>query len=187
MFSLTSRLQAVSNASLTAVSALSVLIAVVSIVQLYLGGAWGIAESDILAVKAVALVKNSRSFGGLAGTPKENSRISFDLAADLSPLFNWNTKQVFVALTAEYDGKKPGHHNKVTYWDKILLLKEDAQLNLKNVRAKYSVWDVEKSFRGRNATLKLEWNVQPWVGPLLYGETAPATTFEFARAKAGKK
>ena len=28
--------------------------------------------------------------------------ITFDLQADLNPLFNWNVKQLFLYLTAEY-------------------------------------------------------------------------------------
>lgn len=33
-------------------------------------------------------------------------QVSFDLDADFTRLFNWNTKQVFVSLTAQYDTKK---------------------------------------------------------------------------------
>ena len=29
--------------------------------------------------------------------------ITFDLQADLNPLFNWNVKQLFLYLTAEYE------------------------------------------------------------------------------------
>ena len=29
--------------------------------------------------------------------------LTFDLQADLNPLFNWNAKQLFVFLTAEYE------------------------------------------------------------------------------------
>lgn len=50
-------------------------------------------------------MKFSRRFGSVGGKPKENSKLIFDLESDLTPLFNWNTKQVFVYLTAEYPGK----------------------------------------------------------------------------------
>lgn len=50
-------------------------------------------------------MKFSRRYGSPSGKPKENSKIVFDLDADLTSLFNWNTKQVFVYLTAEYPGK----------------------------------------------------------------------------------
>lgn len=189
MFSLSTRAQGVANTTVSAVSAISVIVAILSVIQLYFSGAWSIATTDISGIKAQALLKSSRSFGAEAGRPRENSKISFDLSADLTPLFNWNTKQVFVYLTAEYDGKSAGSGSTVTYWDKIINDKKDAVLNMKNVKSKYSVWDVEKSFRGRNATLKLQWNVQPWVGPLTFGETTTLvpSSFKFALVKEKSK
>lgn len=50
-------------------------------------------------------MKFSRRFGSVGGKPKENTKLIFDIESDLTPLFNWNTKQVFVYLTAEYPGK----------------------------------------------------------------------------------
>jgi signal peptidase complex subunit 3 len=32
--------------------------------------------------------------------------LNFDLTADLEPLFNWNVKQLFLYLTAEYETKE---------------------------------------------------------------------------------
>ncbi|OBA23045.1 signal peptidase 22 kDa subunit [Metschnikowia bicuspidata var. bicuspidata NRRL YB-4993] len=186
MFSLASRVQALSNTTLTAVSLISAIVAIISVAQLYFAGAWSLDGTNISHVKALALLKNLRSFGAEPGSAKENAKIKFDLDADLSPLFNWNTKQVFVYLTAEYDGANSGE-NKVTFWDKIITNKEDANLSLKSVSSKYSVWDVEPSFRERSARLKLEWNVQPWVGPLLYGQTEAEQSFQFAAAKKPKK
>ena len=110
---------------------------------------------------------------------RSNVKISFDLNTDLSDLWNWNTKQVFAYLTVEYPGKSNGSSNKVTFWDKIIRNKKDAKLSLKGQRGKYSVWDVEKGFRGRNATVKLEWNIQPYIGPLIYGETSNVGFLEF--------
>lgn len=107
----------------------------------------------------------------MGGKPKENSKLVFDLETDLTPLFNWNTKQVFIYLTAEYPGATEGSTNTVTYWDKIIPSKDKAVLNLKNERSKYSVWDVESSFNNKEAIVKLQWNIQPWVGPLVFGET----------------
>lgn len=187
MFNLLTRGQAVANQALTASMIVGAAVAFISIVQLYFGGAWSINSTAINNVQAFALIKNSRAFGAGNGKPKENSKITFDLDADLTPLFNWNTKQVFVYLTAEYPGKTDGAANKVTYWDKIITTPKDAKIAVKNARAKYSVWDVEKSFRGRNATLRLEWNVQPWIGPLLFGATDTETTFQFAQKQPKKE
>lgn len=186
MFNLVARGQAVANQALTASLVASAIIALVSIVQLYLGGAWSIDTTAISNINASASLKNSRMYGS-SGKPKENSKISFDLDADLLSLFNWNTKQVFVYLTAEYPGKTDDSSNKVTYWDKIITNAKDAKIAVRNAKSKYSVWDVEKSFRGRNATLRLEWNVQPWVGPLLFGLTETETTFQFAEKEPKNK
>lgn len=105
----------------------------------------------------------------------------------MTPLFNWNTKQIFVYLTAEYPGKSEGSSNKVTYWDKIITSKEKANLTIANERSKYSVWDVEESFRNREAIVKLEWNIQPYVGPLVYGSTTGETLVTFPNPSEEKK
>ncbi|PVH13594.1 uncharacterized protein CXQ87_001702 [Candidozyma duobushaemuli] len=175
MFSLLSRGQAVVNQSLTASAVAAALVVFLSILQLFKDDVWSIDTSSISNIKANASLKNSFAYGAVGGKPKENSKIQFDLDADLTSLFNWNTKQVFVYLTAEYEGKTDKASNK------------DAVLHLKNQRSKYSVWDVERSFRGRDATLRLEWNIQPWVGPLLYGSTTTESTFTFPEVKKPKK
>ncbi|KAJ9105380.1 hypothetical protein QFC21_001749 [Naganishia friedmannii] len=47
--------------------------------------------------------------------------VRFDLEADLSPLFeSWNTKQLYVSLTADYNNTKEGSSNSVVIWDKII-------------------------------------------------------------------
>lgn len=180
MFNLVTRFQQVSNQALTAASVASGIVVVLTLIQLVLSSVWSIDTTSIQNIKSTALLRNSFNYGSINRKPKENSKISFDLDADLTPLFNWNTKQVFVYLTAEYPGKSDGSLNKVTYWDKIITSKDDAILHLKNQKSKYSVWDVEKSFRRREATVKLEWNIQPYVGPLIFGETSNEGSFLFA-------
>lgn len=40
------------------------------------------------------------------GTPKSHfAKVNFDLDVDFTPVFNWNTKQVFVTVVAEYESK----------------------------------------------------------------------------------
>lgn len=178
MFNLITRFQTVVSNALTSSVIIIVLIAASSFVQLLISDAWS-TGSLIENIRPQMLIKRSFNYGAVNRKPKENSRIVFDLDADLTPLFNWNTKQVFVYLTAEYPGKSNQSSNKVTYWDKIITRKDEKVLHLKNMKSHYSVWDVEKSFRGRDAQVKLEWNIQPYVGPLLYGETDAISKFQF--------
>lgn len=185
MFNLVTRFQTIGNQLLTTSMVVLAIVVVITFAQLYLDNAWGL-ETSISSIKPTTNIKYSFNYGSVNRKPKENSRLQFDLDADLTPLFNWNTKQIFVYLTAEYDGKSEGSSNRVTYWDKIITSKDDAVLSLKGAKAKYSVWDVEKSFRGREANVRLEWNVQPYIGPLVYGETGNAV-FQFAEPKEKKE
>ncbi|KAH3667805.1 hypothetical protein WICMUC_005205 [Wickerhamomyces mucosus] len=178
MFSIYQRGQYIVNFSLTLVGLISLFIVASSWAQLYTNNVFSI-DSSISNVTPTANIKFSRRFGSSGGKPKENTKLIFDLDTDLTPLWNWNTKQVFIYLTVEYPGKKPESSNKVVYWDKIITDKNGANLTLSNELSKYSVWDVEESFRNREATVKLEWNIQPYVGPLVYGATLGKSEFIF--------
>lgn len=186
MFNISNRFQYAANQALSSAIIVSTFIIIASIAQLVINNVWSLDTTSISNIKTQTLLKKSFNYGSLNRKPKENSRIQFDLVTDLRPLFNWNTKQVFVYLTAEYPGKKDGSSNKVTYWDKIIQSKDDAVLDLSRMKSKYSVWDVEESFREREAVLRLEWNIQPWIGPLLFGLTTANSTFTFAKIKEAK-
>ena len=54
--------------------------------------------------------------------------LTFDLQADLTPLFNWNVKQLFLYLTAEYE-TQANVVNQVVLWDKIIQRGENAVLD----------------------------------------------------------
>ena len=43
---------------------------------------------------------------GVSGDKNDLGVLRFDLSADMSPVFNWNVKQLFVYLIAEYTSKK---------------------------------------------------------------------------------
>ena len=180
MFNLVTRAQAAANLALTSSIVITSVVIVLTLLQLYKDNVWSLNTTSITNIRPTASIKQSFHYGSLNRKPKENAKIQFDLSSDLTPLFNWNTKQIFIYLTAEYPGKSEGSSNKVTFWDKIITNKEDANLTLTNQRGKYSVWDVEKSFRGRNATGRLEWNIQPYVGPLIFGSTEGFGEFQFA-------
>lgn len=179
MFSLAQRFQTVSNQVVTYACIIAAFVALSSWLQLAHSDAFSI-PAAINNVKPSVNVRTSRYYGSQNGKPKQNSRIVFDIDADLSPLFNWNTKQIFVYLTAEYSGSGSRDTlSEVTYWDKIITERDDAHLYLRDAKSKYSVWDLEEKFDDREAVFKLKWNIQPWVGPLIYGETDGNRTVTF--------
>jgi signal peptidase complex subunit 3 len=105
------------------------------------------------------------------------------LDADLSSLFNWNTKQVFAYLVADYKTSKYVAHpapptcadkqesNSVTFWDRIMNNPEEAKLQIYSGSQKYPFTDITGSFRNFNATYTLRWNVVPWVGIMQWGQS----------------
>ncbi|CDO76064.1 hypothetical protein BN946_scf184696.g16 [Trametes cinnabarina] len=100
--------------------------------------------------------------------------VHFNATADLSPLFNWNTKQLFLWVSAEYENKR-GVKNEVVIWDRIVRRKEDARLSILG-RNKYAFRELSASFKGAApAHYTLKYNVMPYVGVLTYGEAARTT------------
>lgn len=188
MFNILQRGQSVLNFSLTLVGFLSAFVVFSSWFLYFVNDSFN-TPSLISNLGSSANIKFSRRFGSVGGKAKENNKLIFDLETDLTPLFNWNTKQVFIYLTAEYPGNGIDSVNKVTYWDKIIKSKDQAKLNLTNERSKYSVWDIEQNFENKDAIIKLEWNIQPWVGPLVYGSTTGdgSLTFPSPSEKVEKK
>ncbi len=92
--------------------------------------------------------------------------LTFDMKADLEPLFNWNVKQLFLYLTAEYETKN-NRVNQVVLWDKIVKRGEDAFINVKSMNTKYYFWDDGNGLKNhKNVTLTLNWNIIPNAGTL---------------------
>ena len=61
--------------------------------------------------------------------------INFDLKADLSPLFNWNVKALYLYLTAEYITKE-NSLNEMVLWDKIVMNGEKMNLDMKSAKVR---------------------------------------------------
>ncbi|KFW71838.1 Signal peptidase complex subunit 3, partial [Pygoscelis adeliae] len=124
------------------------------------------------------LRKNVEDFTG----PRERSDlgfITFDITADIlngknglqTFIFDWNVKQLFLYLSAEYSTKNNAL-NQVVLWDKIMLRGDNPRLFLKDMKSKYFFFDDGNGLKGnRNVTLTLSWNVVPNAGilPLVTG------------------
>ncbi|KAG8977333.1 hypothetical protein FRC05_001731 [Tulasnella sp. 425] len=119
---------------------------------------------------------------GYYGRVHDTVDLNFNVTADLSPIFHWNTKQLFVYITADYDhdsaakGGRKIIDNRVVIWDRIIRDKESAKLNLVKQRAKYPLRDYSKSWdNALPAHYTLHYDVMPYVGILTSG-TAGQTT-----------
>ena len=105
--------------------------------------------------------------------------LNFDLEADFTKAFDWNTKQLFLYLTAHY--KTPANAiNQVVLWDHILLRQPEAKLSLKNHNVKYYFWDDGHGLKNNpNVTLTLSMNVIPNAGMLPIFTVPTTHTFTF--------
>ncbi|KAK4189658.1 hypothetical protein QBC35DRAFT_492649 [Podospora australis] len=130
---------------------------------------------------------------------EEYAIIKFSLDADLSSLFTWNTKQLFVYVTAEWPSAgSQNATNSAVIWDSIITapssdhlatigpialkkLKKSAggkpidpsrgKLSLKNQRPKYQITHPSGQLASQeDVQLKLHYNVQPWVGILTWNQ-----------------
>ena len=96
-----------------------------------------LAPSNINTVKVV--VKHVPDYSA-SREKNDLGFLTFDLHADLTPLFNWNVKQLFLYLTAEYE--TPNNVvNQVVLWDKIVKRGENALLDYRSMNTKYYFWD----------------------------------------------
>ncbi|KAJ8583316.1 signal peptidase 22 kDa subunit [Rhizopogon salebrosus TDB-379] len=162
MHSIYSRVNGVSGLWSTCITVLLVAIALSSF--LFNAGPKG--DLDIVSLKVFH--SKTRRY------PYKNEEISFvkfNISTDFTPLFNWNTKQLFVYLEAEYTSAL-GVNNTVILWDRIVRRKEDAKIDIVQ-KDKYRLRDLSGSFRDVHPVqYSLRYNVMPYVGMLSYGEAA---------------
>ncbi|EEH33266.1 hypothetical protein PAAG_04319 [Paracoccidioides lutzii Pb01] len=141
---------------------------------------------------------------------EEYAQIKFDLDADLTSLFNWNTKQLFVYVLASYPTSSSSANitTESIIWDTIIPATESPYsipalsrrlfpskkskfsrsskntstskksqkpglIRLRNQKPKYQITDISGRLASReNAQLVVAWNVQPWIGVLMWSPSS---------------
>jgi len=119
---------------------------------------------DIKYNKTLQLVNVPASRFYTAG---DEALLTFDLKADFRPLWNWNTKQLFVYITCEYETPH-NPFNQVVIWDRIITEKELSNLNLENEFPEYPLIDPQSHLRARRINLTVSYNEIPITGLLLW-------------------
>jgi len=163
-----------------------------------------IACSDLIAPRTPSASVSVKDVQVVKGRPhyystkkEEYAIIKFSLSADLSTLFTWNTKQIFVYVSASWPNSTSSELvNEAVIWDTIITnpsadhlqnigpaamkkLVRSAKgksvdpsrgkLELKNQKAKYQITaPTGKLAETDNVVLKVHYNVQPWVGILTW-------------------
>ncbi|KAH8917155.1 signal peptidase 22 kDa subunit, partial [Atractiella rhizophila] len=122
--------------------------------------------------------------------------ITYDLSADLTPLWDWNTKQVFVYLYADYsspstsssattsNGNGKGKKDRVVIWDRIVRRKRDGRIRISGGKNKYGLKDPSDRFeRNTTAVFKLGYDVMPYTGLLQSGTAAESVEVVFPSSR----
>lgn len=102
-------------------------------------------------------------------SPNDVAQVLLDIKGDFTPLFDWNTKQLFLYVVASYE--TDDHPvNEVVLWDKIILRGDNPVIDITSIAPEYYLMDSGSGLRGNNVTLELVWNVIPFAAgdlPLL--------------------
>ncbi|KAF9978239.1 hypothetical protein BGZ73_003243 [Actinomortierella ambigua] len=101
-----------------------------------------------------------------------------EVDADLSSLFHWNTKQLFIYAVAEYS-TKTHPKNQIVIWDSKIRDPRDAVLIKKRISNKYGIIDVNRKWTDIKANVSLHWNIIPYVGFMTYGQAPVSNSISF--------
>jgi signal peptidase complex subunit 3 len=93
--------------------------------------------------------------------------VFFDFNADLTSLWHWNVKQLFVYLVVSYDSPT-STRNELTLWDRIVVTKSDAKFDVQR-SVEYFFDDKSFDLRGVKVHAELRYQVMSHTGYAPYG------------------
>ncbi|VDD95059.1 unnamed protein product [Enterobius vermicularis] len=107
------------------------------------------------------------------------AKMDLSVQVDLSRIFNWNVKQIFLYLVAEYS-TPTNRVNQVVLWDKIVRRQDWQSVREIHVVPKYYLMDDGNHLLNHpNTTLVLRWNVVPNAGYLALAQGEGQYTIKF--------
>ncbi|KAK9875895.1 hypothetical protein WA026_009682 [Henosepilachna vigintioctopunctata] len=109
-----------------------------------------------------------------------HQHLFFNLRTDLTHLFGWNVEHLVISLTAVYE--TTDSLEQIILWNRIILRREDANLDLQAEPSEYSLMGHGKEglIRGpKNVTLYLSCNIIPSVGNVPTIIAQDSHSFEF--------
>jgi hypothetical protein len=94
------------------------------------------------------------------------AEFQFNLKADISDLFNWNTNVIFLSVVCEFE-TEDRLRNQIVVWDQRIMreMTEFYHLDLKNEWVEYYLTDVKKSLKGKKVNVFLRWEQMTTIGP----------------------
>lgn len=125
------------------------------------------------------MVKKLTDHNYMNGRENDLGLLRFDLKADFEDCFDWNVKQLFIYMTADYE-TPDNKFNQIVLWDHIINRGDFAKVNLKYAPPKYYMWDDGLGLKGnQNVTLSISMNIIPNAGLLRTAKSPYTHTFAF--------
>ncbi|KAL7667415.1 hypothetical protein ACOME3_010769 [Neoechinorhynchus agilis] len=113
---------------------------------------------------AAERVKLHRSRDYASFSEGDLADIVFNLEANMTGLYNWNVKQLFLWIMATYK-TSDNPINEVFLWDSIMLKENAEPIGLKSEVQKYFFYDVGHGLKGNpEVNLSFNWHLIPHVG-----------------------
>ena len=101
---------------------------------------------------------------GIKRAKFERAELTFGVDVDLRDEFHWNTKQLFVWLSADYVGKQNKVVHRASLWDSLVIKKSQAQFELAAKVPEYRLIDPDLDLRDNQVNFTLYWDIHPWIG-----------------------
>ena len=97
----------------------------------------------------------------------ETCVFTFDLKADLRSLKNWNVKQLFLYISAEFNNATDSQQSENILWDAIIEnSKSNFDLTFTKRNLKYALRDVYKKLKGQKVKISVHAEIMPIVGKI---------------------
>ena len=94
----------------------------------------------------------------------ERAELTFSVDVDLRDEFHWNTKQLFVWMSADYRGKKSNVVHRASLWDSLVITKSQALFEMEMKMPEYRLIDPDLDLRDNRVNFTLHWDIHPWIG-----------------------
>ncbi|KAI1291962.1 Signal peptidase complex subunit 3 [Halotydeus destructor] len=137
--------------------------------------------SNLMDVKITSVKKVVKNVADYSAGREKNDLgfLTFNMEADFTNVFDWNTKQLFLYMTAHYTTAN-NVVNQVVLWDHIIERGQEPKVSLKNYHTKYYFWDDGNGLKANeNVTLTLSANIIPNAGILPVHTAAVRHSFAF--------
>lgn len=111
---------------------------------------------------------------------RERAWVAVNLTANLQDSFTWNTRQIYLWLTAEYKTER-NQLNQAVFWNWIIESKEDAYIRIPRLTHTHpsniskhplsehyplDLTDQGENLRGTPFNITVSWNIMPTVGAM---------------------